>query len=365
MSLDSALIDRLWNSEYGDRLDFKVAGISNVRTLNNELIEVEVNQYLKDGLYVLTESARSNPEKLEVYNFTHIRQPSLALNALKTLMEQGKPKTVHRSLKIDPESLTRQQRKLIEELFRHPVFEDKWVVNLNATRTEVESDFTITRQDLNRVFSPVSIGEEQSDEVPTYPDIHLLLVSGERGVVAYNLSELYENRIIEVDEVLDLLAALVEFKLNDVKNVRRNHERSFDRAAHEKDRARMKERHRKEHLMETLVRHNPNITVEGEGSDYINYRIVIDVVELPFVVEDLESLYRTVLPGVAGCTGLSALKRDAIQQLREAVKLETQLKPLTEQEVQQLKNHRFPSSQVVERARFEVSVNKGRKYHEH
>lgn len=374
MSLDAPLIDYLWNSEYGDRLDFKVpsphnkSGVCNVRTLNNELVEIEINPHLTDGLYLLTESARSNPDKLEIYNFIHIQQPSIALNSLKALLERGKPKTVHRSIKIDNSTLTRQQRKLLEDLFHHPVFEDNWNVMLSANRSEVETDFTITRQDLNRVFSPTNIGSEESEEVPTYPDVHLVVTAGERGVVTYNLSELYESRIIEVDGILDLLEELVETRRQDVKNVRRNHERSFDNRKLDQDRARVKERHLKEHLMNTLVQHNPNIIVEGEGSDYINYRIEVDVVRLPFVVEDLESLYRAVLPGVVGCTGLSASKKEAIRQLYEAVELETQIKPLTEQEVQQLRVQRFHSQthqrHTVEYAEFNISVNKGRKYHD-
>lgn len=372
MSLDARLIDRLWNSEYGDRLDFKVTspnnkvGVSNVRTLNNELVEIEVSPYLTEGLYLLTETSRSNPERYEIFNFTHILQPNIALNSLKALLERGKPKTVHRSLKIDNERLTRQQRKLIEDLFNHPVFDEKWNVMISANRSEVESDFTITRQDLNRVFSPTTIGDESDvEETPVYPDVHLILVAGERGVVAYNLSELYENRIIEVDEILDLLEALVETRRLVNKNVRRNHERSFDTQKRNLDVVQMKERNLKEHLMHTLVRHNPNILVEGEGSDYINYRIEVETIRLPFLVEDLESLYRAVLPGVAGCTGLSVSRSEAIRQLLDAVAVETQIKPLTEQEVQALTNYRFESLQRrnVQYELFKVSVNKGRKYH--
>ncbi len=371
MSLQSKLIDRLWGTEYGDFLDLPHPGSpnpTNIRSGSDGPYEIRVNQYLTEGLYHLEGPIPQQTTRgLDMCQFNPVQNLGIVQHKLKTLTEVGKPLTTYRTIKVDANQLTDHQRTLLEDLFRHPVFNEGWNVNISASRTQTENDYRLNVVDFNKCFVLTKPSEDdyKEDEEPA-KDVYLVLLNGERGYVSFNLSLLIQNRIIEIDEVMELMNAVLHHQAVKVRLV----ERAYSYATHqatstdvENARAKMKHDNLVEHLAKTLVKHNPNTQIRGHGEDYINYHVSEETGEFPYVVEYHAPLWRLSVPGLTeAVVGNSMNKNEALRMITDGFTLETKINPLSEDDIYRLQNQYYiRGMDNVEWGRFTYSVKRDKR----
>lgn len=379
MALHASIIDKLWNSEYGDRLDLsdpRNQNPTNVRTIDGEVVEIQINQHITEGLYRLEEyipSVKPPANALPTYRFISPIHLGFVLQRLSTFIERGKTKSTLRSIKVDPEKLTRKQKQVIEEIFNQQVFDGSWVVSLNASRSEVEH-VTVDIKDFDKCFSPMAEKDllddkdEWSDEEKTLTNVYLLLNSNNHGFVAFNLSELYAAHVIELEDVRELVDNIIEDRLAQNDYSRYNYSRAVASVARieraqVKDEAASKMRHTNlvNHVATVLSEHNPKFRVTGHGEDYINYHVVEETGEFPYLAQYIQPLWRLTVPGLTGVVGNSMDKDEAFRMLESGFYLESKIKPLSEDDIHRLRHYRFPKEGNVEHGRFTYAVKRDKR----
>lgn len=383
MQLQATIIDKLWNSEYGDHLEYPGPNPqqpSNVRTIDGQVAEIEINKQLHDGLYRLEKV--SNPlgrvsNRLDTYRFVAPFHLGFVLYRLSSLIEEGKTKTTVRSVRVDPSKLSAKQKALLEEIFKEQVFNGTWNVSLNATKTEkqyVKIDIT----DFDKCFSPFIerdlVDNKEKEDWTTEEDIdtniYLVISNGEDSKVAYNLSELYSLNVIELEDVRELVDCIIAERLSVAdfngykysRNVAAD-AREGQREATKQANHRMRQTNLVNHVASVLSEHNPKFKVTGHGEDYINYHVSEETGEFPYVVEYHAPLWRLSIPGLTeAVVGNSMNKDEALRMITDGFTLETKINPLSEDDIHRLQNQYYiRGMDNVEWGRFTYSVKRDKR----
>ena len=192
MNLD----DKLWNSEYADHL---VLG-SNIRTHNEEIVDIKVNAYLNEGFAHLNYSStkKGQPE----YSFSGLQSRVVILDKLRAFRDNDHTKTEMRSVRVDTAKLSDLDKETLENIFRHPVFLEGYTVALSASKA-VQVEKPVTREDFNDLFY-----SSNCPKLDEKGDVYLILraVKGDEiKFQSFNLTELYINRYVELNDIIDLL----------------------------------------------------------------------------------------------------------------------------------------------------------------